>query len=313
MMPRPIRLDGLLAKVETTYGTDATPQAATDAVRVSERVWSSLTIEYAFPGRRDDAASGSLIPVGPAPRKGRIVTLNVAWEAKGAGAAYTSSVKPEASALLRACGLSETLQGSEYLYEPVDVDHESCTIYAYAGGMLFKIVGCRGSVSWPIDVGGVGLIRFQMQGILLEDPVTAALPAITYHAQLPPVAAGMVLTVGAWTPEKVFTAEFDGGAELQRIDDATAADAVGEFAISQVLPSYRLQAYAADLGIYNPYAQSRAGAPIEISQTLGSQPYNTVAFETEQAYLEQIGHTEQNQFAAWDLTYQVRDYTLAFR
>ncbi|HEX7050175.1 MAG TPA: hypothetical protein VF188_08250 [Longimicrobiales bacterium] len=317
MMPKPIRLDGLLAKVETTYGEDAAPSPATDAVRVSERVWSSITLEYAFPGRRDDAASGSLIPLGPVPRKGRIVTVNIAWEARGAGAAYSASVKPEASALLRACGLEETLDataGSEaYTYAPADEGHESCTIYAYAGGNLYKIVGCRGTVTWPVEVGAVAIIRFQMQGLLVEDPVAASLPAITYQAQLPPVAAGMVLTVGSWTPAKVFNAEFAEGAEIQRIDDATADDAVREFAITQILPSYRLQAYAADLGTYNPYAQSQAAAAVAIQQTLGTQQYNKVALDTSEAYVEAIAHTEQNQFTAWDLTYQVRDFTIAFR
>lgn len=316
-MPVPIRLDGLLAKIEAEYGTDAEPSPAEDAVRVSERVWSSITTEYAFPGRRDDAATGSLIPAPPVPRLGRIVTLNIAWEARGTGAAYSTAVKPEASALLRACGLSETVDPTpgeeEVLYAPVDVDHESCTIYAYAGGALFKIVGCRGSVVWPVDVGGQGIFRFQMQGLLLEDPAPASLPAITYQAQLPPAAAGMVLTVGAWTPKKVFSTEFDLGAEIQRVDDATALDAVGEFAITPINPSYRLQAYAADLAVYNPYAQSRAASAIEVVQTLGRQQYNRVVLETQQAYLEQPANMEQNQFAAWDLMYQVRQFTLAFR
>lgn len=311
-MARPIRLDAILAKVETTYGVDAQPQPTSDGVRVSERVWSSLSIEYAFPGRRDDAASGSLVPLGPAGRKGRIANLSVAWEARGAGAQYSASVKPEASALLRACGLSETLNSNKYIYAPADTGHESCTIYAYAGGMLFRIVGCRGSVTWPVDAGAVGIIRFEMQGLLLDDPVPASLPAVTYQAQLPPVAAGMVLQVGSWTPEKVISAEFASGVELQRIDDATAADGVREFAVTLINPSYRLQAYAADLATFNPYAASRSGQALAITQTLGTQTNNKIVFQTSQAYLETPGHTDQNSFAAWDLQFQVRDYTITF-
>lgn len=311
-MATPIRLDGLLAKVETTYGVDPTPDPTTDAIRVSERVWSSLRVEYAFPGRRDDAASGRLIPLGPTDRKGRIVTLDIAWEARGAGAQYTSNVKPEASALLRACGLSETLQSNKYIYAPADTQHASCTIYAYAGGAVFKIVGCRGRLTWPVEAGGVGIIRFQMQGILAADPAGAALPAITYQAALPPVAAGMVLTVGNWTPTRVISAEFDSGVELQRVDDVTAADAVREFAITMINPSYRLQALADSLSTYNPYTASKSTTPIAISQTLGATANNKVIFATSAAYLETPAHTEQNGLAAWDLTYQVRDYTITF-
>src|SRR5690606_569024 len=243
---------------------------------------------------------------------GRIVNLSVAWEARSAGASYSETVKPEASALFRACGHSETLESGRYVYAPADTGHESCTIYAYAGGMLFKIVGCRGSVTWPVDAGAVGIIRFEMQGLLLDDPVPASLPAVTYQAQLPPVAAGMVLQVGGWTPEKVISAEFASGVELQRIDDATAADGVREFAVTLINPSYRIQTYAADLAVYDPYAQSRAGSAVTITQTLGTQTNNKIVLSTPQAYLETAGHTDQNSFAAWDLQFQVRDYTITF-
>ena len=61
-----MRLDGFAAKVETTYGTDIVPVPATDAVRVSERVFSNLTISHAFENTREDAASGSLFTLAPA-------------------------------------------------------------------------------------------------------------------------------------------------------------------------------------------------------------------------------------------------------
>lgn len=54
-MGYPIRIDGLLAKLEPagTYGTDSVPVTGTDGVKVNERLWPTLTIDYEFPNDRD--------------------------------------------------------------------------------------------------------------------------------------------------------------------------------------------------------------------------------------------------------------------
>src|SRR5260221_8264683 len=171
-MPQPIRLDGLLAKIEGPYGTASVPVVGTDAVRVTDRLWPQLQETYAWRNRRDGVASSSLIPPPPGVPRGRVIALDFGWELKGSrsGGAYSAGNKIEASPILQACECSEALVttgGSESLtYAHADTAHSSCTIYAYAGGYLYKIVGCRGVWSWPITVGVLTSLRFQMQGIL---------------------------------------------------------------------------------------------------------------------------------------------------
>jgi hypothetical protein len=311
----PLRLDGLLAKIESTYGTDPTPVAATDGVRVSERVWSTIAIEHVFLGQRN-AAAGSLSPIAPAARKGRKVTMEIAWEARGTGAAYSASVLPEADPLFRACGTARTddfTAGSEIItYAQADTGLESCTIYAYAGNKLFKVVGCRGSIRWPVEVGGLGIIRFSMEGILTAAPTEVALPSVTYDAVIPPPAVGMSLTVAAWSPD-VLSAEFDQAATIARIDSANAADGIVSFDISEVTPVYNLSAKAPAISTYDPYTIMQAATAQTISQTLGSVQYNRMKLDvTSAAYLQSIAHSDQDGFAGIDLVYALTSFALKF-
>src|SRR5690242_11144053 len=156
-MSYPIRLDGILAKIEGTYATDPTPSASVDGVRLSERIWNNLVADPQFPNSRDDSASGTLLPIKPGTPRGWVVTLDFGVELKGAGAAYASNTLPEVSPLLKCCGMSEaitTTGGSEKVeYSPADTSHGSTTIWAYAAGKKYIINGCRGTVRWPWAAG----------------------------------------------------------------------------------------------------------------------------------------------------------------
>jgi len=311
-MPLPLRLDGLLAKIESTYGTDSVPVAATDAVRVSERVWSSFTPDYAWDNLRDEMAWGAILPGKPALPRGRFARIVVAWEAKGAGATYVGLANsPEALALLRACGMTQANPSDTITYVQASQSHDSCTIYAYAGGMLFKVVGCRGRMRWPITAGQLGIIRFEMIGILTADPADTALPAITYDSPEPIASVNMGLTVGAWTPD-VISGEFDQGVDPQRLDSANGADGIKEYDYGEATPLMTLTAKAVALATYNPHADLKARTARAINLTWGAAQYDRVLLAITNAYINSIKHTNQNGFAGWELEYKPTDWTISF-
>ncbi len=314
-MAVPLRLDGLLAEVEITYGTDPTPVAADDGVRVSERIWSSITIEHAFLNKRE-SASGSILPIAPAARTGRVATLEIAWDMRGAGVAYALTDLPEADPLLRACGLARTddfTPGTEnVIYNQADSGMDSCTIYAYAGTKLIQVVGCRGNMRWPVEAGAFGILRFSMQGMVSSAPTEVALPAITYDAAIPPTAVGMALAVGGWSPD-VVSAEFDQGAVLARLPGVNAADGIVSFEIAGAEPTYKLSAKLDTIANYDPWANMAASTGNTITQTLGSVQYNRASFDvTTDAYLETISNADQDSFAGVDLTYSLASWGLTF-
>ncbi len=320
-MATPIRLDGLLAKVESTYGTDPTPTAADNGVRVSERLWSSMTIEHAFLNRREGLAGFGILPGTPAARTGRMATLEIAWDCRGAGAAYADAtpgpaVLPEASPLLRACGFSETVVetgGSESVtYTHTGTGHSSCTIYAYSGNKLFNVNGCRGTLRWPLTAGEFGIMRFTMQGFITSDPTEVALPSITYDSVVSPTAVGASLAVGGWSPD-VLSAEFDLAGNVVRVDSANASDAIVSFEISEMNPSVVISAKLPAIATYNPYENMQNATANDIDWTLGSTQYNRVKFDAKsKAYLEAIAHADQESFAGVDLTYQLTDFDIVF-
>ena len=315
-MPIPLRLDGLLAKVEGTYGTDSVPVVGTDGVRVAQRLWSSLTLSNAWENLRRDIVSGSVYPPIPASPVGRMVSMDIAWECKGAG----SDVVSEAAPLIRACGFSETDGVSMFTYAIASQPHDSCSIYAYAGGMLFKIVGCRGTLRWAHVPGELGIMRFAMQGLLTADPAASALGVITsYDTTAPLPGVGYALTVGSWSPD-VIAAEFIQGANVQRLDSLNATDGIREFDWGLVDPTITLSAKAPkdatvlfDTATYNPYADAKARTSRAIAWTQGNTQFNRIKLNAPAAYVNVPKHTDQQDYAGLDLTYNLTDTTTYIR
>jgi hypothetical protein len=310
-VPTPIRpLDGLLAKIEGTYAVDSVPVVGTDAVRLSERLWNLIGTGYAWQNRRDGVQNGSLVPPPPAVPRGRIVTLDFGWELKGSrsGGAYAAGNKIEASPLIRSCCASETLVttgGSESLtYQHADTGHDSCTIYGHAANELYKIVGCRGIFSWPINVGVLTTLRFRMQGLLLADPTTVAYPGgFTYATPAPLAGVNLALTIGAWTPD-IVTASFDQAATLSRLDSGNATDGVQSFDVGEtVQPMFRISAKMVPDATYNPDADRKAVTARALSLAYNSAVQYNRAKLTSNLYVDQIRHEDQNGFAGWGIDY----------
>lgn len=167
MATRYLRNTAILAKNESTYGTDITPTEGANAILVSN---CSITPFMADNVDRDlirPYFGGSEQLAGA-----NYVELSFDVEFAGAGAAGTAAPY---GPLLRACGFVETLSASvraEYnLTTPVS---DSATIYYFSDGVRHKALGCRGSVSINMGVGQRPLLSFKFTG--LYGSVTAANP-----------------------------------------------------------------------------------------------------------------------------------------
>jgi len=302
------RLFGLLAKIESEYGTDPTPVVGTDGIRLLEAF--EPQIPHAFPNLREDAASGTLGAAKPAPKRGRLITFGGVAEVKGSRAttAYSASNLPPISPLLKAAGYSEAVVitgGSESVtYTPADSAHGSCTIWYYWGGKLYKGVGCRVTGRLMIRPGQQARFEFTAQGLLSTAPTETALGAITsYGAAVAPVAVSLGLTVGAWTPDRYEELVYDLGARIQRNDGANAADGVAAFDISDHLPVTQIRALLTAIATHDPYTDARTPTPRAIAATLGSVQYNRMDLACPQAYVRDPGHAERNRFAGVDLEF----------
>ena len=321
--PYNLRLEGLLVEEEVTYGTDPTPSASADGVRAVGRLWEAMSPEYAFPNKREDVVSNSLVKVAPGLPKGRIMNLDFVVELIGSGAAYSSvtPVRPAMDALFRACGMSrthvDTGSSESVSYALADSSHASCTIWVYAGGDLFKIAGCRGNFVWDVLAGGLGQVRFQMQGMLSTAPAETAVASITYDSVLPPAAVGMGLAIvpsggASWTPW-CSSMSVTPGNVIERLDDVNAADGIASFEIVSRAPRITLAVRKPDLTDYTLYARALSQVLHTIDATLGSTQYNRVDLDVDAAYLmTDGGFGADNSHAAIDLEYEARDMIVRF-
>lgn len=177
-MPLLSRKRLILAKAETTYGTDSSP-AGTNAILVRNLEITPLEAE---------TVSRDLIRpyLGASDQLLAQTRVSITFEVELAGSG-TAGTAPAYGPLLLACGLSATTVASTSVtYAPVSSSFGSATIYFNNDGVLHKITGARGSFSLNGEVGQIPTISFSFTGIYNAVTDTAA-PTPTYSNQATPV------------------------------------------------------------------------------------------------------------------------------
>jgi hypothetical protein len=157
-MPRYIRNTVILAKVETTPGTDAVPTGVADTVQVSNMSITPLDannvnrdlIRGYFGGSDQLVATAS-------------VKCSFTVELAGAAAAATP---PQWGDLLLGCAMAEALLStpSRVEYTPVSTALKTLTIYYYDDGVLHKLLFCMGSCKLSAKVGERPTLQFDFVG-----------------------------------------------------------------------------------------------------------------------------------------------------
>lgn len=161
----------LLAKIETTYGVDAVPVAATDGMLVRNLRVRALELAY---DRRETvktfyANEGQIVT-------GQWSTLEFEVEMAGAGGAVDAI--PKYSPLLRACGLAQTVNATVSVqYDPVSSGEDALTAYFQMDGRQHKMLGCRGSMGMRIAAGKIPVFTFRFVGLHVAPTDTALTPA----------------------------------------------------------------------------------------------------------------------------------------
>lgn len=288
----PVRLDGLTAAIEGGgYGVDATPTAGANGVKLAERLWSGLRLVPSFPNTQEGVSNNLIWPAKAAAPQGRHVEFEISYPLHGAG----SDAVFEADPLVRSCGWAVADGASIFTYTLAATAHESCTIYGYAGGDLWKVGGCRGKIVWPFNPGRNGTIRFLMQGRLLEEPATTSVPTITYDTTDRIAGVNLTLTIGAVTPT-LLDGEFDQNCNLDWTEDANGALGLGEYDWSEAQPAFTLSMRKLALATYNPWADEKARTARAISATWGGTQFNRFVFSLPETYVETPAPAESKGF-----------------
>ena len=174
----------ILVKKETTYGTDASPTNALNAV---------LTGDISITPLAGDVVSRNVIK----PYFGnsqnimvtKYVTIDFEVELAGSGAAGTA---PQISALMQACGFAETIVASTSVtYLPITLTSvtqtgTSASIYFQRDGIKHVLLGARGTFNIDMTVKQLPKLKFTMTGLLgtITDS-TLSTSGLVYNAPAP--------------------------------------------------------------------------------------------------------------------------------
>ncbi|HYC03716.1 MAG TPA: phage tail tube protein [Azospirillaceae bacterium] len=243
----------LLAKTETTYGTDATPTGAANAILCTN---VSLTpLEAQEVGRELDTP---YLGAQPDILVGRHSSLSFEVELAGSGTAGTA---PAWGPLMIACGFAETVMAASKVdYDPVSSGFGSVTLVLNIDGTQHRLLGARGNVQLRAGAGQIPKLAFSFRG-LFTTPTATALPTPNFGAFKDPVPVtdgntpnfslnGVSLVMSEF--------EIDMGNEVQ-----------GRFLVNQEMialtdrrPSGRCNVEMPDLAAFNPY--TLAGPPAQL-------------------------------------------------
>jgi hypothetical protein len=178
-MPLLSRKRLILAKTESTYGTDPTPTGSANAILVR-----NLEIT---PLQADTVTRDLIRPyLGNSDQLLAQTRVEVTFEVELAGSG-TAGTAPAYGPVLKACGLSETVVATTSVtYAPVSASFSSVTIYFHNDGIRHKVTGCRGTFELNAEVGQIPVISFTMTGIY-NAPTDESLPSPTYANQAAPL------------------------------------------------------------------------------------------------------------------------------
>ena len=179
----------LLAKLETTYGSDPTPTAASNAILAIEPDIKENFSPF------DRGIHLSTLSNKPSLSQTQYSDITFRCELKGSG---TPGTPPRMGALLQACSMSETIvSGTSVTYAPTSSNQQSVYLYLYADGRLHKVAGCVGSWKLTCPPGGIAVFDFNFSGKYVA-ATSAAIVTGTYD-QDPPQCKSCSVTYNSYT------------------------------------------------------------------------------------------------------------------
>jgi len=291
----------LLVKIESTYNTDPTPTGADNAVLVENPAWShaGARMNERNPVRTSIASLKQVFG-------GTLMQVTFDVELKGAGAAYSATVRPECDALLRACGYAATVDATpsseSVTYQPASTGHESATIYYYQDGMLFVLTGCRGNVSFAFEAGGIGKASFTMTGHSVA-PTDAPLATPTYDSTVPVPFLSAGFSIDGYSAT-INALAFDMSNTVAMPADANASDGYGEIRITKRDTNGSFDPEAELVATEAFIANWRSGAAMALDTgSIGSTQYNKYDLNMPAVSYRDVAPGDRDGVRTYDLSF----------
>ena len=288
----------LIAKEESTYGTDPTPVGGSDAIQVTNLEVTPLESDNvqaaAFQGFIGNSTRGTLVA-----NKRVSVTFDV--ELAGSGAAGTA---PAFGPLLKACGLSETVVVSTSVtYAGVSSSFDSVTIYCFYDGTRHKITGGRGTVTFNFTAGQFATASFNFIGIYNAPDDTALSGTFTVANQAAALEVNDTnMTTATFYGETSQRIEsFDLALNNELIYKETASSK--EVLITNRAPGGTAVVEAPAIGTTDYFADAVGVATASTSLVLGASAGNIVTLTAAQTDVTGVSYGDTNGVVSLSMPY----------
>jgi hypothetical protein len=262
----------ILAKIESTYGTDPTPVAASDAI-----LCSKPTFKLVGARRERDVVLpyyGKLAPI----NVGEGLQLSFAVELRGAGA--LPDTPPRIGALIRACNFTETIDstgGSEStIYAPNSAEAgEGVTIYFYKDAVLHKALGCVGTFKISAKVNEVAKFDFEFTGLYAGTHASDdTFPTPTFgDSVIPPILRSASFSIHSYSAI-IDALEIDIANAIAKRSDANVATGIYRYFIGGRDIKGSCDPEAVVLSTFNPWSLFEGSTSGALSVTIGDTSQN---------------------------------------
>lgn len=212
--------------------------------------------------------------------------------ARGAGAAYSASVKPEMHKPLECSSMIGTLDatgGSEkYTYQPgTPASHTVWIVQEF--GRILKLVGCHGTWDKSMRSGGVCQARFTIQGKINAVVDSAFVPGTISGTPGYPVLKAAAFQIGSvnYAP-RIASLGVTLGNTLSPVPSINDASGLVGYFISDRNPRVSIDPEADTIANFDWYTAMKNGTLQDMSFQIGSVQYNKIKFQFGAALGSQI-------------------------
>lgn len=192
----------------------------------------------------------------------------------------------------------------EIEYRPVSdpASQKSATIYHYEDAILHKMFGCRSSFEWTSKVNEIPKFKFTIQGLYGDHPTDVTMLTGNTLDLVPPLAAGIGLKVGAYTPV-LQSFNLNGNNTLAKRLDVNNPNGVTGIILKERRPTGSIDPEVDVLSTFDPFDLWRNATPAEIAATYGKTAGNRITIEVEQALYEEVSYGERDGITTYDLPF----------
>lgn len=295
------RRRAIAAKIEAVEGTMENITVADSGVLAVEPKFDADIKMY-----DRNVMLGTLSNLQPIPgAQGGSVSFKV--ELKGTEGAYASDNLPDVSTFIRACGFAETLDvttpGSETItYLPASTGIPSLTIWLYEDGMVRKLYGCRGTVSFSGKIGEPVFADFKFTGVY-GGTATAAMITPTFADVTPPTLLGANLAIDAYAAI-CESFSIDMGNEIQLRSSISAAKGYLSALMTGRKPTGKLDPEMVLPATYDFMGKWTSGTTAALSiGPIGGTDYNKFNITAPKCAYTQVGSGDRSGNMTADLSF----------